>query len=58
MREPKTIISAMALTSIIFQANQNMQHGGQSIPCFDYDLATYFTKNIEPKKKWSTESWS
>jgi ribonucleoside-triphosphate reductase (formate) len=50
MREPKTIISAMALTSIIFQANQNMQHGGQSIPCFDYDLAPYVRRTFEAKK--------
>lgn len=49
MREPQSIMSAMALTSIIFQANQNMQHGGQSIPCFDYDLAPYVRKSFEKK---------
>ena len=27
MREPNSIMSAMALTSIILQANQNQQHG-------------------------------
>jgi ribonucleoside-triphosphate reductase len=47
MREPKTISSAMSLTSIILQANQNMQHGGQSIPCFDYDLAPYVRMTFE-----------
>ncbi|WP_312468833.1 anaerobic ribonucleoside triphosphate reductase [Neobacillus sp.] len=51
MREPKSITSAMALTSIIFQANQNMQHGGQSMPCFDYDLAPYVQKSFEKKQK-------
>lgn len=51
MREPKSITSAMALTSIIFQANQNMQHGGQSMPCFDYDLAPYVQKSFEKNRK-------
>ncbi len=49
MREPKTISSAMSLASIIIQANQNMQHGGQSIPCFDYDLAPYIRQTFEKK---------
>lgn len=44
MREPNDICSAMALSSIIFQSNQNMQHGGQSYPMFDYDLAPYVHK--------------
>jgi ribonucleoside-triphosphate reductase len=44
MREPNNIMSAMALTSIILQANQNMQHGGQSIANFDFDLALYVKK--------------
>ncbi|MBO1005714.1 anaerobic ribonucleoside triphosphate reductase [Pseudogracilibacillus auburnensis] len=51
MREPNDIHSAMALASIIFQSNQNMQHGGQSFPMFDFDLAPYlrktFQKNLE-----------
>lgn len=51
MREPKSIVSALALTSIIFQANQNNQHGGQSIPTFDYDLAPYVHLTFEKKKK-------
>ncbi|MCL6571172.1 MAG: anaerobic ribonucleoside triphosphate reductase [Bacillus sp. (in: Bacteria)] len=49
MREPKSINSAMSLTNIIVQANQNMQHGGQSLPCFDYDLAPYVRKTFERK---------
>src|SRR5699024_6844903 len=47
MREPNSITSAMALASIIFQANQNMQHGGQSFPMFDFDLAPYVKKTYE-----------
>lgn len=47
MREPSSITSAMALASIIFQANQNMQHGGQSFPMFDFDLAPYVRKTYE-----------
>lgn len=44
MREPQDIKSAFALASIILQANQNQQHGGQAYPMFDYDLAPYVTK--------------
>lgn len=51
MREPNSIGSAMALSSIIFQSNQNMQHGGQSFPMFDYDLAPYVRKSFEKKLK-------
>lgn len=52
MREPKSIGSAMALASILLQANQNQQHGGQAYPNFDYDLAPYVElshKNIISK---------
>ncbi len=41
MRPPKSIGSAMALASIVIQSNQNQQHGGQSYPNWDYDLAPY-----------------
>ncbi|SDB81195.1 ribonucleoside-triphosphate reductase class III catalytic subunit [Pelagirhabdus alkalitolerans] len=51
MREPGDITSAMALSSIIFQSNQNMQHGGQSYPMFDYDLAPYVRKSYEKHRK-------
>lgn len=46
MREPNSIGSAMALASIVFQSNQNMQHGGQSYPMFDFDLAPYVQKSF------------
>ncbi|KAB7667645.1 anaerobic ribonucleoside triphosphate reductase [Bacillus sp. B1-b2] len=51
MREPNSIMSAMALTSIILQANQNQQHGGQAIPMLDYDLAPYIQKSFTNNKK-------
>jgi ribonucleoside-triphosphate reductase len=58
MREPSDITSAMALAAIIFQANQNMQHGGQSYPAFDYDLEPYvhktFQKNLSRLRTYST----
>ena len=39
LREPKDIISYSALAAIAIQSNQNDQHGGQSIPAFDYYMA-------------------
>ncbi len=39
LREPKDIMSYSALAAIAIQSNQNDQHGGQSIPAFDYYLA-------------------
>lgn len=51
MREPNDISSAMALASIVFQSNQNMQHGGQSYPMFDVDLAPYVQKTFQKNNK-------
>jgi ribonucleoside-triphosphate reductase len=39
LREPNDVASYSALACIAIQSNQNDQHGGQSIPCFDYDIA-------------------
>ncbi len=39
LREPNDIRSYAALACIAIQSNQNDQHGGQSIPNFDYGLA-------------------
>ncbi len=39
LRKPNDIISYSALAAIAIQANQNDQHGGQSIPAFDYYMA-------------------
>ncbi|MFD2829457.1 anaerobic ribonucleoside triphosphate reductase [Corticicoccus populi] len=51
MRSPKSIMSAMALSAIIFQSNQNQQHGGQSFQAFDYDLAPYVRKTYDRRLK-------
>jgi anaerobic ribonucleoside-triphosphate reductase len=39
LREPNDIASYAALACIAIQSNQNDQHGGQSIPSFDYGMA-------------------
>ncbi|MDR0197146.1 MAG: anaerobic ribonucleoside triphosphate reductase [Oscillospiraceae bacterium] len=39
LREPNNIGSYSALACIAVQSNQNDQHGGQSIPHFDYAMA-------------------
>ena len=39
LREPNDIHSYSALACIAIQSNQNDQHGGQSIPNFDYSMA-------------------
>ena len=39
LREPNDIMSYSALACIAIQSNQNDQHGGQSIPNFDYGMA-------------------
>lgn len=41
LREPGSIRTAGALAAIAIQSDQNDQHGGQSIPLFDYYLAPY-----------------
>jgi len=55
IREPQDIASYAALACIAIQSNQNDQHGGQSIPNFDYYMAKgvaktyrkYYIKNLE-----------
>ncbi len=44
LREPNSIQSYAALACIAIQSNQNDQHGGQSIPNFDYGLAAGVAK--------------
>ena len=39
IRTPQSIQSYATLATIIFQTNQNEQHGGQSIPAFDFFMA-------------------
>lgn len=45
LREPNSISTAAALACIAIQSNQNDQHGGQSIPAFDYYMAPYVRKS-------------
>ena len=46
LREPNDIRSYSALACIAIQANQNDQHGGQSIPNFEYGLAPGVAKTF------------
>ena len=46
LREPQDITSYAALAAIAIQSNQNDQHGGQSIPAFDYYLAKGVAKTF------------
>ncbi|WP_376748852.1 anaerobic ribonucleoside triphosphate reductase [Anaerospora hongkongensis] len=46
LREPNDIASYSALACIAIQSNQNDQHGGQSIPNFDYGLADGIRKTF------------
>lgn len=46
LREPQDITSYAALAAIAIQSNQNDQHGGQSIPAFDYYLADGVAKTF------------
>ena len=46
LRTPNSIASYAALAAIILQANQNEQHGGQSIPNFDYAMADGVNKSF------------
>lgn len=47
LREPNSIQSYAALACIAIQSNQNDQHGGQSIPNFDYGLAPGVIKTFK-----------
>ncbi len=47
LREPNNIASYSALACIAIQSNQNDQHGGQSIPNFDYAMADGVKKSYE-----------
>lgn len=46
LRTPNDISSYAALACIAIQSNQNDQHGGQSIPKFDYDMAVGVKKTF------------
>ena len=51
LRTPNSIGSYGALAAILLQANQNEQHGGQSIPNFDYALAPGVNKSFRKALK-------
>ncbi len=46
IREPNDIRTYAALACIAIQANQNDQHGGQSVPNFDYAMAPGVAKTF------------
>ena len=49
LREPNDIASYSALACIAIQANQNDQHGGQSIVDFDYGMAPGVSKTFKKR---------
>lgn len=46
IRTPNSIGSYASLACIVIQANQSDQHGGQSIPAFDYSMAPGVAKTF------------
>ena len=58
LRTPQSIGTAAALAAIILQANQNEQHGGQSIPNFDYALAPSVNKSFRKSLKANLEKYN
>ena len=51
LRTPNSITSYSALAAIAIQSNQNEQHGGQSIPAFDYYMAPGVLKSFKKEFK-------
>ncbi|MBO5096591.1 MAG: anaerobic ribonucleoside triphosphate reductase [Bacilli bacterium] len=51
LREPQDIMSYSALAAIAIQSNQNDQHGGQSVPAFDFYLAPGVIKTYRKQLK-------
>lgn len=49
LREPNDIASYSALACIAIQSNQNDQHGGQSVPNFEYAMAVGVRKTFAHK---------
>ncbi|MBR3181006.1 anaerobic ribonucleoside triphosphate reductase [Candidatus Saccharibacteria bacterium] len=58
LRTPQSIGSYAALAAIILQANQNEQHGGQSIPNFDYAMAPGVDKTFRKALKRNIEKYN
>lgn len=57
LRTPNSIGSYGALAAILLQANQNEQHGGQSIPNFDYAMAPGVDKSFRKALKRNLEKY-
>ncbi len=57
LREPNDIMSYSALAAIAIQSNQNDQHGGQSIPLFDYYLAPGVVKTFRKQLKMTIQDF-
>lgn len=55
IRTPQSIQSYATLATIIFQTNQNEQHGGQSIPAFDFFMAKGVRKSYQKHMKMLTD---
>lgn len=51
VRPPQDISTYSSLAAIVIQANQNDQHGGQSIPALDYYLAPGVLKTFKKQLK-------
>ena len=51
LRCPNDIMSYAALAAIAIQSNQNDQHGGQSLPAFDYFMAPGVVKTFKKQFK-------
>ena len=51
IREPQDIMTYSALAAIAIQSNQNDQHGGQSIPAFDFYMAPGVLKTFKKQFK-------
>ncbi len=58
LRTPNSIASYAALAAIILQANQNEQHGGQSIPNFDYAMAPGVNKSFKKALRSNLEKYN
>lgn len=55
LREPNGIRSYASLACIAIQANQNDQHGGQSVPNFDYAMALGVRKTYKKELRKALE---
>ncbi|MBR5046211.1 anaerobic ribonucleoside triphosphate reductase [Candidatus Saccharibacteria bacterium] len=58
LRTPNSISSYGALAAILLQANQNEQHGGQSIPNFDYAMAPGVDKSFRKALKRNLDKYN